>query len=441
MAQVVLFCTCDKEINHSKLPTVTTTFPTLEDGKLFGGGAITDNGGSNITDKGICIAGRYNISDPFDLDHCYTSINAGSGDEAFAVDLTSLYNEFDVYHGEVFEIRAYATNKTGTAYGDVISVSLTGFGTPSVFSISQNSAIASVDITSRNDVQECGFCWSTSSNPSINNSSTVASWVNNHYRATLTGLQPNTRYYVKAYVKDNYGISYSSEVNFVTYQACPSTVNDYDGNTYNVVAIGSQCWMKENLRTKHFNNGTPIPLVQDSTAWENRTTAAYCYYDQNSYGNHYNFYAVANGNLCPSGWHVPTYDEVFSTLYYALDASNVGGQMKATGTTYWKSPNTGATNSSGFSARGGGYRTYGFRNIRERGVFWTSTPYYSYDYAYVYMMSYDNASLSRFGSSAYDYALYKRYGASVRCVKSNGKESDKGTGIPTHSVKSEEAPQ
>lgn len=115
--------------------------------------------------------------------------------------------------------------------------------------------------------------------------------------------------------------------------------------------------------------------------------------------------------------------------------------MKATGTTYWKSPNTGATNSSGFSARGGGYRTYGFRNIRERGVFWTSTPCYSYDYAYVYMMSYDNASLSRFGSSAYDYALYKRYGASVRCVKSNGKESDKGTGIPTHSVKSEEAPQ
>lgn len=438
MAQVVLFCTCDKEINHSKLPTVTTATPVIDDGKLIGGGEVTDDGGSNITDKGVIYMTEEPIlTRPFDLDHCYNSISAGSGKGTFTCDLTSVYEHL----GHYFAIRTYATNKTGTAYGDPIWVGLSRFGTLSVFSITQNSAIASVDIASGNDVQECGFCWSTSSNPSINNSSTVASWVNNHYRATLTGLQPNTRYYVKAYVKDNYGVSYSSEVNFVTYQACPSTVNDYDGNTYNVVAIGSQCWMKENLRTKHFNNGTPIPLVQDSTAWENRTTAAYCYYDQNSYGNHYNFYAVANGNLCPSGWHVPTYDEVFSTLYYALDASNVGGQMKATGTTYWKSPNTGATNSSGFSARGGGYRTYGFRNIRERGVFWTSTPCYSYDYAYVYMMSYDNASLSRFGSSAYDYALYKRYGASVRCVKSNGKESDKGTGIPTHSVKSEEAPQ
>ena len=76
MAQMVLFSTCDKEINHSKLPTVTTTFPTLEDGKLIGGGEITDNGGSNITDKGICVADRYNISSPLDLDHCQTSINA-----------------------------------------------------------------------------------------------------------------------------------------------------------------------------------------------------------------------------------------------------------------------------------------------------------------------------------------------------------------------------
>lgn len=440
MAQVVLFCTCDKEINHSKLPTVTTTFPTLEDGKLFGGGAITDNGGSNITDKGICIAGRYNISDPFDLDHCYTSINAGSGDEAFAVDLTSLYNEFDVYHGEVFKIRAYATNKTGTAYGEVLSVSLTGFGTLYVFDIGQNSAIASVDLTSRNDIQECGFCWSTSSNPSINNSSIIASWVSNHYRATLTGLEPNTRYYVKAYVKDNYGISYSSEVNFVTYQACPSTVNDYDGNTYNVVAIGSQCWMKENLRTKHLNNGTAITLVQDSTAWSNRTAPAYCYYDKSSYGNLYNFYAVATGNLCPSGWHVPSYNEVFTTLYNALDASNVGGKMKVTGTTYWMSPNTGATNSSGFSARGGGYRPngYGFDDIRKSAVFWTTSTYNS-DFTYDFMMSYDAGELYRYGSSSYDYSISKKSGLSVRCVKNNSKDTYEDSNIPATPAKSREA--
>ena len=441
MAQMVLFSTCDKEINHSKLPTVTTTFPTLEDGKLFGGGEITDNGGSNITDKGICVADRYNISEPIDLDHCYTSINAGSGDEAFTVDLTSLYNDFDVYYGDQFKIRAYATNKTGTAYGEVISVSLTGFGTPSVFSISQNSAIASVTVNG--NFQECGFCWSTSSNPSINNSSVVASKVNDHYRAYLTELQPSTRYYVKAYVKDNYGISYSSEVNFVTSQACPTSVQDYDGNTYGVVSIGSQCWMKENLRTTHLNNGTAITLVQDSTAWANRTTGAYCYYNKTNYGNLYNYYAVAYGNLCPSGWHVPSYDEVFTTLYNALDASNVGGKMKVTGTTYWMSPNTGATNSSGFSARGGGYRPrgYGFRDIRKSAVFWTTTTYSSNsDYAYDFMMSYDAGELYRYGSSSYDYSIDKKSGLSVRCVKNSSKGSNESNVVdPVLSAPSKEA--
>ncbi|MBR4647866.1 MAG: fibrobacter succinogenes major paralogous domain-containing protein [Bacteroidales bacterium] len=432
MAQVVLFCTCDKEINHSKLPTVTTATPVIEDGKLIGGGEVTDDGGSNITDKGVIVRYDYHGSEVFDLDHCYTSINAGTGKGAFTCDITDMYERY-------FVIRAYATNKTGTAYGEVISVSLTGFGTPSIFSITQNSAIASVTVNG--NIQECGFCWSTSSNPSINNSSSVATWVNDHYRTTLTGLQPNTRYYVKAYVKDNYGISYSSEVNFVTSQACPASVQDYDGNTYGVVSIGSQCWMKENLRTTHLNNGTAITLVQDSTAWSNRTTGAYCYYNKTNYGHLYNYYAVAYGNLCPSGWHVPSYDEVFTTLYNALDASNVGGKMKVTGTTYWMSPNTGATNSSGFSARGGGYRPrgYGFRDIRKSAVFWTTTTYSS-DYAYDFMMSYDAGELYRYGSSAYDYSIDKKSGLSVRCVKNSSKDSNESNVVvPAAPAPSKEA--
>jgi uncharacterized protein (TIGR02145 family) len=93
--------------------------------------------------------------------------------------------------------------------------------------------------------------------------------------------------------------------------------------------------------------------------------------------------------------------------------------MKTTGTLYWASPNTGATNSSGFSARGGGYRPSGFatQGITFQGVFWTSTPYENYDYAYNYMLSYDASSLYRFGYTNYDYAMFMGNGLSVRCVK------------------------
>lgn len=419
-AQMVLFSTCDKEISHNKFPSVTTAVPTIEDGKTIGGGEVTADGSSNIIDKGVCIKSYYEYTSRLDLDKCSTSISAGPGKAAFTCDLSSLDE------GKYF-IRAYATNQTGTAYGEVIPFTKGGlatFATLYVFDISQNSAIASITVSGT--VKECGFCWSTSPNPTIDNSFVVASKVNDHYRAYLTELQPNTRYYVKAYAKNEYGISYSNEVNFVTLQpvSCPSTVNDYDGNTYNVVQIGSQCWMAENLKTTHFSNGTPITLVQDSTAWSNRTTAAYCFFNKNLYGNLYNFFAVSNGQLCPSGWHVPSYEEVFTTLYNALDASNVGGKMKTTGTTYWLSPNTGATNSSGFSARGGGYRPYGFRGIRESAVFWTTNIYSSNtDYAYDFMMSYDAGDLYRYGSSMYDYAIDKKSGLSVRCVKNNSKDS------------------
>jgi len=407
MAQVVLFCTCDKEINHSKLPTVITATPVIEDGKLIGGGEVTDDGGSNITDKGVIVRYDYHGSEVFDLDHCYTSINAGTGKGAFTCDITDMYERY-------FVIRAYATNKTGTAYGEVISVSLTGFGTPSVFSITQNSAIASVTVNG--NVQECGFCWSTSSSPSINNSSAVASWVNNHYRATLTGLQPNTRYYVKAYVKDNYGVSYSSEVNFVTSQACPASVQDYDGNTYGVVSIGSQCWMKENLRTTHLKNGGNIGLVTSDNGGSSSTPERYYpngnSSNVNSYGYLYN-YATVVKDPCPQGWHVPSYNE--------MPLAN-GGDLKATGTTYWNYPNTGATNSSGFTAYGGGYRFGGggFYRWKEIGVWWTHSEYNS-NYSYDFSLGYDRSYLASFGDSNYDYAISRGSGLSIRCVKDGSK--------------------
>jgi len=93
------------------------------------------------------------------------------------------------------------------------------------------------------------------------------------------------------------------------------SVFDVDGNEYNTVQIGYQCWMKENLKTTTYRSGTPIPNVTDSLEWLETTTGAYIWYNndmswENMYGAIYNWYAAIDVNgLCPTGWHVPTEED------------------------------------------------------------------------------------------------------------------------------------
>ena len=163
---------------------------------------------------------------------------------------------------------------------------------------------------------------------------------------------------------------------------------DGDNNHYPVVEIGTQIWMAENLKTTSYNDETSIPEVTNNTDWENLTTPAYCWYDNDettykaSRGALYNWYTVNTGNLCPQGWRVPS-DADWHTLALYLDPNAIldtfesvtaGGKLKETGTTHWKSPNTGATNETGFSAVPGGYRDSGvFGSISDVGNWWSST--------------------------------------------------------------------
>ncbi|HPJ59291.1 MAG TPA: FISUMP domain-containing protein [Bacteroidales bacterium] len=142
---------------------------------------------------------------------------------------------------------------------------------------------------------------------------------------------------------------------------------DGDNQHYPVVTIGSQTWMAENLRSTKFSDGTPIPYVTDNTEWSNLSSPGYCWYNndestyRNSFGALYNWYVIDTSsnnvkNVCPTGWHVPTLSE-WTTLSEFLGGESVaGGKLKETGTSYWWSPNTGATNESGFTARPGGCR-------------------------------------------------------------------------------------
>lgn len=162
----------------------------------------------------------------------------------------------------------------------------------------------------------------------------------------------------------------------ITLLLCPTmnaqetgAVTDIEGNVYLTIKIGDQLWMAENLKVSRYRNGDNIPNVPDTSEWVNLTTGAWVYYNNDSsndetYGKLYNWYAVDdNRGLCPTGWHVPS-EEEWTTLTIFLIGRNVGGTMKST--TGWNSPNTGATNESGFSGLPGGNRNSDgdFNNIR-----------------------------------------------------------------------------
>lgn len=140
-----------------------------------------------------------------------------------------------------------------------------------------------------------------------------------------------------------------------------NTVTDIDGNVYHTVIIGKSTWMVENLKVTHYRNGDKIPNVADSIQLLQHQSGIYCNYNNDTnnattYGRLYNYYAVIDERgICPVGWHIPTGPD-WKRIENYLDGQESGGELKETGTTHWMSPNTDATNNSGFSALPGGYR-------------------------------------------------------------------------------------
>ncbi|MFA4907305.1 MAG: FISUMP domain-containing protein [archaeon] len=227
------------------------------------------------------------------------------------------------------------------------------------------------------------------------------------------GLTYGTNYYyrVRAFTSQNNSV-YSNEL-FI-----PWSVIDIDGNVYRTVKIGNQMWMAENLRVSHYRNGDVIPNITDNMAWNNLSTGALCDYNNDvnnvvTYGRLYNWYAVNDSrNIAPTGWHVPT-DAEWQTLVNYLGGESVavaGGKMKEVGTTHWQTPNTGATNESGFSALPGGHRdgSGAYLGIGYGGYWWSATENNSSD-AWSWSLGYGYSGIYR---GDYD----KRYGFSVRCV-------------------------
>ena len=215
-----------------------------------------------------------------------------------------------------------------------------------------------------------GVCWSTSHNPTISHNKTNDGNGLGYFVSIITGLTPSSTYYVRAYATNSAGTAYGEEKAFKTYQ---DYIFDVDGNGYGTVIIGEQEWMAENLKTTTYNNGAGIPNVSDGLDWAESVRGAYCWYENDktkfggAYGALYNWYAVNTGNLCPTGWHVPT-DAEWSKLIQFIDPTATkfvsfiaGGKLKSTRTApdahpRWDKHNAGSTDEFGFSALPAGYR-------------------------------------------------------------------------------------
>jgi len=273
-----------------------------------------------------------------------------------------------------------------------------------------------------------GVCWSTETNPTIEDKRTTDGVGNESYSSTLFGLNGSKIYYVRAYATNKTGTGYGNEISF---QTAPAKINyaewiiygsvaDKEGNHYKTVKIGEQTWMAENLRAIKYQDGSPIPNVTDLKKWTGLNYAAYCLYNNDSlnknvYGAMYNWFAIGDQRrICPVGWHVPS-DSEWTRLTDYLGGKDIAGmKMKEAGLTHWASPNSGASNLSGFTALPAGSR---YSSIRDDflglGYYstWWSSSENNLDSESAWFRS-----LSKFNIVVERNTYWKIVGYSVRCI-------------------------
>jgi uncharacterized protein (TIGR02145 family) len=375
------------------IPTVTTEIPSaVSYTTATCGGNITSGGGATVTSRGVCWS-----TSPNPTITLTSKTVDGTGTGSFSSNITDLTPNTTYY------IRAYASNSLGTSYGaqqtfTTLPVTVATIITASVSSITTTSASCGGNIIDDggSSVFFRGVCWSTSQNPTVDLSTKTADGTGaGTFTSTITDLTANTTYYVRAYAINSVGTSYGAQQTFTT------TTNIANLPS---VTIGTQIWSSRNLDVATYRNGDPIPQVTDPIAWSNMTTGAWCWYNNDSanyaaiYGRLYNWYAVNDPRgLAPQGWHVPTDAEWVILTDFLGGESVAGGAMKSTST--WISPNTGATNSSGFSGLSGGYRNYGgsFYGVGYY-AYWWSASVYDTPFAWSRVLYYDDRNVNKFNN-------------------------------------------
>lgn len=412
LSSVLLISSCIKD---PTLPILTTDEPKeITINSAIVGGNVSEDGGAEVTARGIC----WGIGSMPSLDDNFKASGTGPGE--FSCTINGLDPNTKYY------ARAYGENSVGIAYGNEVTFT-TGIAPPAVTTgqisdVTATTAVCSGTIVYDGGaiITEKGICWSLTPEPDLQDSYTNIATGAATFSCSLSNLSGGTRYFARAYVKNEGGIfAYGEQTVFNTKLA------DIEGNLYGVVYIGNQVWMAENLRTTQFSNNTPIPNITDNTEWLNLTGAAYCWYNNDirykpTFGALYSWYTIEGGNLCPTGWHVPSDDE-YGTLemYLGLNpdsvkvwgwrGTNQGTQMKSD--TGWEDGGNG-TNTSGFTGLPGGYRYAAqgaFYSLGKLTYWWSSSELNANESWYRLL---DNVN-----NDIYRATTSKKGGKYIRCVK------------------------
>ena len=408
------------------IPTVTAVAPTDITYYTFTcGGNVTDEGSYPVTSRGIC----YSTAPMPTLADNYESLGSGTGTFSTTI--------FGLSPSTTYYIRAYAINQVGMSYSEQMTVTTLANTKPEVATLSASGlgkCIGNITSTGGLAITDRGFCYSTYPNPTIVENFVSVGGGEGQFTAMLPNMVDGTTYFVRAYATNMLGTSYGQQVSF-TYRCGDSfTVTDYDGNVYNTLRLGNQCWMKENLRSTHYSDGTAIAAGSGTS-----TTVAYYYTPGGSfnYGYLYNWKAVMRNSsssqanpsgvqgICPTGWHVPSdaewaelQDYVSSQSQY-LCSNNSSYIAKALANTTGWSTNSGtcvvgnnqsSNNSTGFGALPAGYyNSNGYRYFGSYAYFWSSTEASSGN-AWTRYLYYS-------GATVYRVSDYKYNGYSVRCLR------------------------
>lgn len=374
-----------------------------------------NNGFSSTTNSGyIWTSTQYNSNDAYGRYMDYSS--------------RGLNNSYHYKHYG-FSVRCVRDPELASTEGQTVPVVTTA----AVANVSANSATCGGNVTADGGsvVTARGVCWSTTENPTVSDSHTTDGSGVGNFNSTITGLVANTTYYVRAYATNAIGTAYGESVSITTGgQPCPGapTVTDVDGNTYATVQIGQQCWMKENLRTKHYSGGGNVDFK-----YPNNTSAT-----QSTYGLLYNWATVMNGALssngnpsyvqgiCPNGWHLPSrseWEQLRSTVgglstcrcdnnsnYIAKALAAPNGWTNYNYSSCYPGYNQSANNATGFSAMPAGwFRIDTYSDFTLSNCWWSATQYNN-ERACRIAVVYNQSELN-FADEYLNYYL------SVRCVK------------------------
>ncbi|MBR4217643.1 MAG: hypothetical protein IKR71_01180 [Bacteroidales bacterium] len=424
-------------------PTVTTGAEPVVDNegqKVTVSGNVTNAGSAEVTKRGIC----YGTTAEPDTTNKVAAENAGTG--TFSATLT------DLAPGATYYARAYAVNAFGIAYGDDVTFQLTAT-TPepvvttgtATYNTADGKITAVGEVVSAGtggEVTERGICYSVNENPTIEGTKVAAATAGiGEFSVTLTDLTPAV-YHLRAYATNAEGTAYGEDVTVTAAFVCGTDkMVDIDGNKYNTVKIGTQCWMAENLRVKRFigRNGDTLNLVADGLKnYSNGLDAEseYCYAQVSNAstginafpGDYELFYpwktattgqVTSNGSktatargLCPAGWHVPSGAEGYAlskyldpshteTNFYKNNGNNILSQNQlairlCAQDGHWHAYDTSGDNATGVGAEVTGYNVpthasyyredspgYATLHPTDKEWHWNSTGFSAYPTGYV----------------------------------------------------------